>query len=296
MYNFIYLLYSKVIRKIGSKTTLISDEKYIKAYYFCIFKRKIDLQNPSTFNEKLQWLKLYDRKPIYTEMVDKDKAKAFIADKIGWEYVIPTLGVYKDFESIDFDKLPEKFVMKCTHDSGCVIVCKNKSSFDKEDAKKKLEKALKRNFYLSGREWPYKNVPPRIIIEKYIEDIELGQLVDYKLYTFNSVPRLMMIIKDREKHETKAAYYDMNYQELDFSWGYPCIKESITKPKNFELMKKFSRILAENTSHLRVDFYEANGRLYVGELTFYDGSGFEKFYPEEWDKKLGDYINLPKNS
>lgn len=285
----------RIALKIGEKSLLIPDKLYLKTYYSHCFKKKLDLKKPQTFNEKLQWLKLYDRKPIYTTMVDKYAVKKYVAARIGEEYIIPTLGVWDHFDDIDFDNLPNQFVLKCTHDSGGLVICKDKVSFDKKEAKRKIQNCLKRNYYLTGREWPYKNVPRKIIAEKYMED-ETGQLRDYKFYCFNGEPKIIMINSDREIGKTKADYFDMDFNWLDLKWGYEHALVKPLKPINFEKMKELAVVLSKNIPELRVDFYEVNNKIYFGELTFFDGSGFDKIEPKEWDKKIGDWIKLPQKT
>ena len=285
----------RIALKIGEKSLLIPDKLYLKTYYSHCFKKKLDLKKPQTFNEKLQWLKLYDRKPIYTTMVDKYAVKKYVAARIGEEYIIPTLGVWDHFDDIDFDNLPNQFVLKCTHDSGGLVICKDKVSFDKKEAKRKIQNCLKRNYYLTGREWPYKNVPRKIIAEKYMED-ETGQLRDYKFYCFNGEPKIIMINSDREIGKTKADYFDMDFNWLDLKWGYEHALVKPSKPINFEKMKELAVVLSKNIPELRVDFYEVNNKIYFGELTFFDGSGFDKIEPKEWDKKIGAWIKLPQKT
>lgn len=257
----------------------------------------LHLDNPQTFNEKLQWLKLYDRKPEYTIMVDKYKARKYIKEKIGEEYLIPLLGVWDKAEDIDFDALPNQFVLKCNHNSGLgMYICKDKSKLTENQIKairKNLAKGLKQDYYLAGREWPYKDVPRKIIAEKYMED-ETGQLRDYKFYCFNGEPKIIMINSDRETGKTKADYFDMDFNWLDLKWGYEHALVKPLKPINFEKMKELAVVLSKNIPELRVDFYEVNNKIYFGELTFFDGSGFDKIEPKEWDKKIGDWITLPQ--
>lgn len=270
----------------------MSDEVYLKRMFRYTMGAELNLDTPKTFNEKLQWLKLHDRKPIYTTMVDKFAAKEFAASIIGNEYIIPTIGVWNSFDEIDFDNLPNEFVLKCTHDSGGLVICKAKNKFNKQTAKIKISDSLKRNFYYYGREWPYKNVKPRIIAEKYMEDDITSKLPDYKIYTFNGLAKFCMINQDRNIHTT-ADYFDRDYNWLDFTWGYDHAAFPPEKPKCYELMFYLAEKLAVGTTVLRVDFYEVNGQVYFGELTFYDGSGFDKIYPIEWDYKLGSMIDLP---
>lgn len=285
----------------------LPDKQYLRLMYWAILHKKLDLRYPKTFNEKLQWLKIYDRKPEYTVMVDKYAAKQYVADRIGEQYIIPTLGVWENFDDIDFESLPNQFVLKCTHDSGGLVVCKDKSKLDKVAAKEKIEKSLKRNYYWSGREWPYKNVPPRIIAEKYMSDSQgtngeeislkdnkVDDLKDYKFYCFDGAVRFVMINSDRNSDKpTKADYFDRDFNWLDFTWGYGHAEVRPEKPDKFEEMITIAEKLSKGLPHIRVDLYECNGQIYFGELTFYDGSGFDEISPVEWDYKIGDYIKLP---
>lgn len=290
------LFVRKGIKKIAYSGYLnwLPDKIYLKILYRACLNKKLDLKNPKTFNEKLQWLKLFDHNPIYTTMVDKYEAKKYVAEILGEEYVIPTLGVWNHFDEIEFDKLPDQFVLKCTHDSGGLVICRDKSKLDKTSAKKKIEKSLKINYYWSGREWPYKNVNPRIIAEKYMEDSDSQDLMDYKIFTFDSVVKVLFIVSGRQEGVTKADYFDAEFNHLDFTWGYPKADICPAKPKTFDFMVKAAEKLAKNTSELRVDFYEVNGKVYFGELTFFDGSGFAEFNPDTWDERFGKWIKLPK--
>lgn len=285
----------------------LPDKQYLQLMYWAIFHKRLDLKNPKGFNEKLQWLKLYDRRPEYTVMVDKYAAKQYVAARIGEQYIIPTLGVWEHFDDIDFDSLPNQFVLKCTHDSGGLVVCKDKQSLDKTVAKEKIEKSLKRNYYWSGREWPYKNVPPRIIAEKYMSNNqennsketslivnEADDLKDYKFYCFNGTMKFVMINSDRNSDKpTKADYFDRDFNWLDFTWGYAHAEIRPEKPEKYEEMVFLAEKLSKGLPHIRVDFYECNGKVYFGELTFYDGSGFDAIEPIEWEYKIGKMINLP---
>lgn len=271
----------------------LSDEEFLKLKFKTVFGREMNLINPKSYNEKLQWIKLYDRKPVYSNMVDKYEAKKYVTAQIGDEYVIPTLGVWERFEDIDFEKLPDKFVLKCTHDSGGLIICRDKRTFDMKHAKIKIERCLKYNYFLSGREWPYKNIKPRIIAEEYMEDTATEELRDYKFYTFNGKAKYVMVNSERGRGTTKADYFDMDFNWLDFTWGYPNSDMKIEKPRNFEKMIELSECLAKDTYELRVDFYECNGKILFGELTFFDGGGFTKFQPESWDFVFGSELKLP---
>lgn len=287
----------KIIFSLGMKGKLgfIRDEPYLKLMYWAKTGKKLNIDNPITFNEKLQWLKLHDKNPEYSKMVDKYEAKRWVAERIGDEYIIPTLGVWDSFDAIDFEQLPNQFVLKCTHDSGGLVICKNKNTFDKLKAKRKIEASLKRNYFLVGREYPYKNVKPRIIAEKYMEDNTTKELRDYKIFTFDGVAKALFITSNRQIGKTTADYFDINFKPLDFTWGFPHSKTLPSKPESFEQMVNAAECLAKNTVELRVDFYEVNGKAYFGEMTFFDGSGFDTFEPEEWDKKFGNLIKLPEN-
>ena len=285
-----------IIYKMGIKGWIkgFDDETYLKLMYWAKMGKRLDLNNPVTFNEKLQWLKLHNQNPEYSKMVDKYEAKKWVSERIGNEYIIPTLGVWNSFDEIDFTQLPNQFVLKCTHDSGGLVICKDKSHFDKAKAKKKIEASLKRNYFLVGREYPYKAVKPRIIAEQYMEDTTTKELRDYKIFTFNGIAKALFISSDRQSGKTTADYFDINFKPLDFTWGYPHSKVLPSKPKSFDQMVKAAECLAKDTVELRVDFYEVNGKAYFGEMTFFDGSGFDEFHPEEWDKKFGDMIKLPE--
>ena len=289
-----YKIMSGMLSRLPALGRLIPDDVYLKIKYKAVFNKRLDLNNPVTFNEKLQWLKLYDRNPRYIPMVDKYEAKKYVANIIGEEYIIPTLGVWDCFEEIDFDELPEQFVLKCTHDSGGIVICKNKACFDKEEARKKLSKSLKHNYYWSGREWPYKNVKPRIIAEKYMEEASSNELKDYKFFCFNGIARCFKVDYDRFVNHF-ANYFDTDGNMLPFGeLTYPpnySVKTAL--PDELGFMKKMSEVLAKDTNFLRVDFYDVNGKVYFGELTFYPMSGFGPFTDIEWDRILGSWIQLP---
>jgi hypothetical protein len=268
---------------------------FLSIQYEGNFGKKLNWDKPQTFNEKLQWLKIYDRESEYSNMVDKFEAKRYVADRIGEKYIIPTLGVWDSFDKIDFDSLPDQFVLKCTHDSGGLVICKDKSNLDREAARRKIENSLKRNFYLVHREWPYKNVKPRIIAEQYMEDSETAELRDYKFFCFNGVVKAMFIATERQKQgeEVKFDFFDAEFEHLALRQGHPNADMCPEKPKNFELMKELAEKLSEGIPQIRVDFYEVDGKVYFGELTFSHFAGMVPFQPEEWDYRLGEWINLP---
>lgn len=272
-----------------------SDEKFLKKLFKLRMGSELNLDNPQTFSEKLQWLKLYNRKPEYTQMVDKVGAKEYVASIIGEEYIIPTLGVWDRVEDIDWDSLPDQFVLKCTHDSGGIVICKDKSKLDINSAKAKLKRGLKRKYYSQNREWPYKDVKPRIIGEEYMVDESGYELKDYKWFCFNGEPKALFIATDRgvEGEETKFDFFDAEFNHLPFTNGHPNANREIVKPKSFERMKELAAKLSAGQPHLRVDFYDIDGKIYFGELTFYHWSGTVPFEPEEWDYTFGSWIKLP---
>lgn len=274
------------------KLKWVPDKIILKLLFRAKMQRKLDLKKPRTFNEKLQWLKLYDRNPMYTQLVDKYEVRKYVKEKIGEEYLIPIYGVYNSFDEIDFDKLPKQFVLKCTHDSGGVIICKDKNNFNKEEARKKINKHLKLNFYWNAREWPYKNVKPRIICEKYLKDNTLKDLMDYKFFCFNGIPRVLYVASERGV-DTKFDFFDLEFNRLPIKNKYKNSSKEIPKPKNFEKMINLAKALSKEIPHVRVDFYNIDGKIYFGEMTFFHLGGFERFEPEKYDEIFGSWIKLP---
>lgn len=273
----------------------IPDKVYIKIQYRHHINEKLDLNNPKTFNEKIQWLKLYDRKPEYTKYVDKYAVRDFIKKTIGEEYLIPLIGVYDSVEEIDWGNLPDKFVLKCTHGSQCNIICTDKSTIDIEKSKKKLHEWMNKNWYWYGREWPYKNVKPRIICEKYMVDESGVELKDYKFMCFNGTVKCSFVCLNRySKLGLNVDFYDVEWKTMPFERHYPNSGTIVSKPRYYDKMVEFSEKLAKDIPFVRVDFYEANGQMYFGELTLYPGSGLEEFNPKEFDLKLGSWIDLSK--
>ena len=282
----------------------MDDKTYLKLRYRASLGKKLNLENPVTFNEKLQWLKLYNRKPEYTVMVDKVKAKEYVADIIGEEHIIPTLGVWDDPDEIDFDKLPNQFVLKCNHNSGLgMCICRDKSKLDIDKVKKELRKGLKQNYYLHGREWPYKDVPRKILAEKFMVDNmreqsdaisqeQLKELDDYKIFCFNGKPKVLFVASDRA-NKVCFDYFDMQLNHLDLRQGGDNYKGKVKLPRYFEEMKKMAEKISAGIPQVRTDFYEIGDKVYFGELTFFDSSGFASFSTEEWDERLGKLIVLP---
>lgn len=285
----------QLLKKIKYSMRFLPDKLYLQVYYFAQFHKFINFKNPKTYNEKLNWLKLNDRNPEYTKMVDKYEAKEYVKNIIGEEYIIPTLGVWDKFDDIDFDKLPNRFVLKCTHDSGGIVMCKDKKTFDIQSAKKYLSTRLNEKYFFIGREWPYKEVKPRIIAEKYIEDSEMGELRDYKLMSFNGKVKCSFVCSERDYNgNLKVDFFDNDWNKLPFTRKYGNSIKEIKQPQKFAEMKELAEKLSVNIPFVRVDFYEVSGKIYFGELTLYPGCGFEKFNPDEYDKKLGDLLILPE--
>lgn len=275
----------------------MEDERYLKIWYFLMTKERLNLDNPKTFNEKLQWLKLYNIRSLYTKLVDKHEVKAWVKERIGEEYVIPTLGVWDSFDDINFDELPDKFVIKCTHDSGGYLICKDKSTFDVNAARKFFKRALKRRLYKTSREYVYKGVKPRIIAEPLLVDESGKELKDYKFFCFQGEPKFFFILSNRMSSKYNIDYFDMDMNRLPFGFTYTKISAPINyqKPQNFEKMKELSAVLSKNIPHVRVDFYNINGRIYFGEMTFYHSAGVAPVKPKKWERILGDWIELPKH-
>ena len=271
----------------------IPDSLYLKIAFRNRMGRRLNLDNPLTFNEKLQFLKLHERNALFPMLVDKYEVKKYISTVLGSEYVIPTLGVYDCINDISLSNLPNQFVIKCTHDSGGIYVCKNKEEFDFQHAKRAIEKTFKHNYYYLGREWPYKSVKPRIIIEKYMEDKSLCELRDYKFFCFNGFVRCFKIDFDRFTNH-RANYYDRNGIILPFGEvAYPPdYNREIEMPKKLTTMVELAEKLAKGFRFIRIDFYEVNGKVYFGEFTFYPASGLGKFTNDEWDRVLGSWIKL----
>ena len=274
---------------------LLSDEAFLKLRFFLCIHKHLSLKNPVTFNEKLQWLKIHDRDPLYNTLVDKIAVKQYIVDHIGQEYIIPTLGIWDKTEEIDFNSLPDQFVLKCTHDTGSVIVCRDRNKFDTTAARIKLNEALKEHAYWFGREWPYKDVKPRIIAEKYMTDGENDtELTDYKFYCFNGNMECVMVCYDRGSGDTKFYFFDHEWNLLRINKRGREAPEDFTlpKPKNFEKMIQLAERLSKDILFVRVDFYNCNGNIYFGEMTFYPQSGFDPNYLPETDRYFGSLIDL----
>lgn len=272
---------------------VVEDKEFLRRQFRNHVGYELNLDEPRTYNEKLQWLKLYNRDPRYTKLVDKYEVKKYIAEILGEEYVVPTIGVWNSIDEVEWDKLPNQFVIKCTHDCGSVIICKDKSRFDINSAKEQLSKALRRNFFWVSREWPYKNVRPRIIAEKYLS--ENGEAIkDYKISTFSGKVKLVLVVTGRFGECTTTDFFDCNFKRLEFTKRMPNSECPSEKPKEFDKMKQIAEKLSQGIPHIRVDFYLVDRKVYVGELTLYPNAGVVAFRPQEWDYKLGDYLDLAR--
>jgi len=273
---------------------VIPDKLYLQLLYYKHFHKFINFKNPCSFNEKLQWLKLNDRKPIYTTFVDKLKMKEWLREVLGQDLTIPTLGIWDKPEDIEFEKLPNQFVLKWNHDSGSIVICKDKKKFNKKLAVEKLNFGYKVNGFWYGREWPYLKVPPKVFAEPYLEDCVTKELRDYKLFAFNGEVKLLLVASERQKQgvDTKFDFYDMNLKHINMQNQHKNAAIAPEVPMSFPVMREIASKLSEGLAHLRVDFYEVDGKVYIGELTLYHGSGLMTFSPEIWYDTMGGWIDL----
>lgn len=282
-----YLLNQKIFR-------LIPDKLYIKIKYRLCTGKKLDLNNPQGLNEKMQWLKLYDRNPLYTNLVDKYKVREYIKNAIGEEYLIPLLGVYDSYDEIDFNSLPKEFVLKPNHTSGDIYICHDKDQIDHRKLEKDIKRWLKRKYYWIHREWPYKNVKPRIVCEKYMVDHESGDMKDYKIECFNGKATGIYVCSQRESTEGLAIdYYDINWNLIPGGVDFRSSGILLQRPKNFNKIIEISEELSKDIPYVRIDLYEINGQVYFGEITFFPGAGFVPFKPDSFDYLLGSWLELP---
>lgn len=284
----------KIIRTLGAhgRFKWIPSETYLKLVYWCETGKKLNLSDPKEFNEKLQWMKIYDRRPEYSIYVDKYAVRSYISETIGEHFLIPLIGVYDNVEEINWDFLPDQFVLKCTHGSHCNIICTDKSNFDIIEAEKMLKRWMNKSWYWFGREWPYKNVKPRIICETYMGDL-VGVPNDYKIMCFKGEPKIIQIHKKVNNLPPTIDYYDMTGDLLPFrKKGFGNSDTLKVEVEKLKKMIELARILAKDSLYLRTDFYLVNEKIYFGELTFFDSSGFIDFEPEESNYFLGEMIRL----
>lgn len=273
-------------------SSFFPDKLYLKWYFRLANGYKLNLKEPKTFNEKLNWLKLYNRNPLYTKLADKIEAKKIISGLIGEKYVVPLYGEYDRPNDIDFDVLPEQFVAKCNHCSGSMVICKDKSILDRANAIEVLKKGLQYDYYKICREWPYKNIPHKILVEKYMDDGTGNELRDYKFWCFNGDPKVMYCtIKGKDVYEN---FYDMDFNIMDIDHGFPRHNPEFEKPENFELMKELAKKISKGIPFVRVDFFNVDGKVYFGECTFFDWAGLYPFRNYEMDLKIGEWLKLPR--
>lgn len=269
---------------------------YLSALWFCYFHKKFDWNNPKSFNEKIQWLKVFDQNPLYPVLVDKFAVRNYVKREIGEQYLIPLVGgPWNTFDEIDFDLLPDRFVLKSTHDSGGVVICRGKAGFDRERARVKLTKSLKRNYYWGGREWPYREITPRIIAEAYMGTDEGVEPADYKFFLFGGEYRAAFVTTNRLLgKKMNMTFFDADWNKLPFERVYPADTKPVPRPAQYEKMVLLAKRLAKELPLARIDLYEIDGKVYFGEITLYPGSGLETFQPEEWDYRLGEWIDLKR--
>lgn len=280
----------QIIRSIAN---MVPDGPYLRVAFKKYLGYPLSLSDPKTYNEKLQWLKLHDRNPLYTTLVDKYAVKKWVAQRIGEEHVVKTIASWDSPDNILLEDLPDRFVLKTNHDSGTVCICRDKSTFDLESAKKKLSKSMARNYYYMAREWPYKNVKPIVFAEEYLETIDHGDVPDYKFFCFDSKCKLMFVATDRfAAEDTKFDFFDENYNWLDVKHGHPNADVQPPKPPHFEMMKDLAEKLSRGIPHVRVDFYDTPKGVFFGEMTFYHHAGFVPFVPSKWDLEFGKLIDL----
>ena len=274
-------------------THFIPDTLYLKVRYRLCIHNKLNFRNPLSFNEKLQWLKVYYHNPLYEKLVDKYEVKFYVKNNFPDLKIIPTLGVWDTPEEIEYDKLPNQFVIKCTHDSGSIIICNDKKKLDVISTNRKLKAALNKNMYYSGREWVYKNLKPRIIAEELISDGS-DELKDYKLMCFNGTFKCCFVCSERFSGQgLHVTFFDENWNILPFSRHYPRKNDGIPKPKCYDRMIILAEKMSQGMPFVRIDFYEVRDEIYFGEYTFFPGSGFEEFEPEKWDYIIGEWLHLP---
>ena len=266
----------------------------LKMMYKCATGNTLNLKSPKGFNEKLSWKKLYDHNPLYTIMADKYTVKEYVKKLIGPEYIVPCYGVWDNFDDIDFEKLPSQFILKATHDSSGIVICKDKASFNKLTAKKVIDKSLRTDYYLKGFEWPYKDIPRRVLADKLLIDGTREELQDYKWWCFNGEPKVMYITNKGKYMRCEENFYDMNFNVLDINHGFPRTNPEYEKPHKFEEMKELASKLSKGIPFVRVDFFVIDDRIYFSEFTFFDHAGLRPFVDNGWDEKLGSWISLSK--
>lgn len=289
-----WLVYSYAAGK--GFTDWVPDGLHLKAMYRATIGKKLNLDDPVTFNEKLQWLKIHDRNPLYTTLVDKYRVKQWVADRIGAEHVTPTYAMWERAEDIDISGLPERFVLKTNHDCGGVAICRDRATFDLDAAKMKLAEHLKTNYFWRTREWPYKDVKPCVFAEEYLDPDEgRGDLTDYKVMCFGGKVRCEFTCTDRAEGDLHVDFFDTDWNHLPFTRHYPNADLPPEAPARLKEMVADAERLSSGIPFVRADFYEVAGQYYFGEMTFFPGGGMEEFDPESWDTELGSWIDLPES-
>lgn len=283
---------SLLIKPLQLLSPWLSDKLYMKLLFPLMTGYKLDLKNPQTYNQKLQWLNLNYRNPLLCKLADKHEVKNYVKERVGEEFVIKSYGVWNAFDEIDFNKLPSQFVLKTTHDSGGIVICKDKSTLDLEKAREKITRHLKINLFYKFREWVYKDIKPRVIAEEFLVDESKVELKDYKFFCFNGEPKAMFIATGRQEGNTMFDFYDINFNHLDIIQGHPQSGKIVEKPKNYALMVELAGKLSKGLPHVRVDFYNIDGKILFGEYTFFHFAGLQPFHPQIWDYKFGSWINL----
>lgn len=299
-------LLGRIRRYIGvrvSQLRFLDDRTSLRLLFWSVTGNSLNLEAPQTFNEKLQWLKLYDRKPTYQMMVDKITAKEWAASRIGAEHIIPTIKVWDNEKDINTEELPDQFVLKTNHDSGTVFVCRDKAEFDLPNVKRCLKKSLSKNFFFQSREWPYKNIKPQVFAESYISGFdgskadkregEMKGVVDYKFLCYNGICEYLFTCTGRESNDLRVDFFDLEWNHLPFERHYPNADIHIPKPEALSQMVEIAESLSKDIPFVRVDLYQDQGHIYFGEMTLYPGAGLEEFAPPEWDQILGEPISIP---
>jgi hypothetical protein len=271
-------------------------EQNVKRTFKNHFGYDLDLNNPKTFSEKMQWLRIYDNTPLKTRLADKYLVREWVKEKIGAEYLMPLLGVYENFNEIDFDKLPNRFFIQCNHGCGYNITVKDKSALNIQEAGGKINRWMSENFAYQYGELHYKDIKRKIVVSKYLENMD-DDIYDYKYFCFNGKPKYILYVRDRKSGILRNAFYDLDWNKQEFIYAVANkierYEQNIDPPKNFEKMTEIAKILAKEFIHVRIDFYNIDGKIYFGEMTFTTAVGHLHFKPKEWDLKLGEMMKLP---
>ncbi|MCL2223637.1 MAG: glycosyl transferase [Defluviitaleaceae bacterium] len=287
-------LFKKILKFFAPMLTWVPDSLYVRVWYFYRTRKWLNLKNPKRFNDKMNWLKLYYKNPLFSKFADKYEVRDYVTNVIGEEYLIPMIGVWDTFDEIDFSTFPEQFVLKCTHDSGSVIICKDKKTFDFESAKKKLTQKLGENYFIWSREWVYKNIKPRIIVEEYLSEISEDRLRDYKFYCFHGKAKLVVVNYDRATN-VKGNTYTMDWEYVPVELSFPSDPNKvISRPQTLDKMKELVEKLSADCCFMRVDMYSVDDVIYFGEMSFTPRSGGYNISPDAFNFELGSWLTLPE--